>query len=153
MPEFDEKFIKDLKARVKDNAWRQNIHVPYEQNTGHPADFEIEYEFHPETFSSNYGLHQGIRTDFLYEGDDPHKEGINMIWPEFIDENDKVILDKTINIPLKGKALMWIGFHESRVNVHQKRIKENTKGYLVVGSEKLASVTVTKIIGLHENKS
>lgn len=152
MAEIDDKFLSDLQARVKENAWRQKIHIPYVENTGHPADFEIKYSFYPEEVS-NHGLHQGIRTDFLYEGDDPEIDGIHMIWPEFIDDSDLVITDRTLNIPMQGKALMWVLMKESRVKIHQKRMKLGTKGYLVVGSKKLATATVTKIFGLHTNES
>jgi hypothetical protein len=38
-----------------------------------------------------------------------------------------------------------------RVEVHQKRIKVGTKGYLMEGPYKLAGVTVTKIEGLFAN--
>ena len=152
MTEIDEKFLKDLQERVKENAWRQKIHIPYIENTGHPADFEIQYNFYPQE-EFKYGLHQGIRTDFLYEGDDPGIDGIHMIWPEFIDDSGLVITDRTLNIPSHGRALMWIGMHESRVKTHQKRLKVGTNGYLVVGSTKLATAKVTKIIGLHTNES
>ena len=93
-----------------------------------------------------------MRSDFLYEGDDPQIDGIHMIWPEFLDKESKVILDKNCKPEAEGLALMWIASNESRQKFHIHRIEVGVKGYWVVGSNKLAEVVVTKILGLHENK-
>ena len=141
--------IEELMKRVKDNSDAQKVHTPYNETTGRLPDFEVQYKIHDEV-TSNFT--QGARCDFLYEGDDPKTDGIHMIWPEFLDDNGEVILDKTIHPKKQGRATMWIGMHESRVKFHRPRLKVGTKGYWVVGSKKIANVEVTKILGVFENK-
>ncbi|MEW8525379.1 MAG: hypothetical protein AB2552_20240 [Candidatus Thiodiazotropha endolucinida] len=150
---MDKKEIEKLKERVKREEETRHIHVPYSEASGRKPDFEVEYvlDIDPELGSVKPG--QGMRCDFLYEGDDPKTDGIYMIWPELLDENGKVILDKRVVPAKSGKATMWIGMHEAREKIHRNRIKIGTKGYWVVGSKKLAMVTVTKIHGLFENES
>lgn len=141
--------IEELMKRVKDNADTQKIHIPYSESSGRLPDFEVQYEIYDEV-ASNFT--QGARCDFLYEEDNPKTNGIHMIWPEFLDDNGKVILNKTINPKKQGLATMWIGMHESRVKVHRPRLKVGTKGHWVTGSKKIADVVVTKILGLFENE-
>lgn len=43
----------------------------------------------------------------MYEGDDPSKDGIYMIHPEFLDEDGQAIGEE-LAVPLEGKASMWI---------------------------------------------
>jgi hypothetical protein len=74
-----------------------------------------------------------------------------MIWPELLDEDGSVLLNKNIEPPKSGKATMWIGVPEMREKIHRNRIKVGTKGYWVIGSKRLAKVKVTKIIGLFTN--
>ncbi|OUS03263.1 hypothetical protein A9Q81_07710 [Gammaproteobacteria bacterium 42_54_T18] len=128
------------------------MHNPYSEHFGRLPDFEVEYEFSVDPELKDVVPCQGMRTDFLYDGDDPQIEGINMIWPELLDGNGDVILDKRILPASKGTATMWIGMHESRVSIHRNRIQLGTKGYWVFGSKVYAKVIVTKIIGLFENE-
>jgi hypothetical protein len=127
------------------------VHIPYSQTSGMEPDFEVEYEFLPELEREFGRPTQGMRCDFLYEGDDPKVDGIYMIWPEFLDQDGNVILDKRVSLAESGTATMWIGFPEARANVHRKRIKTGIIGYWVVGSRKIARVMVTKVIGLFRN--
>ncbi len=140
--------IEELMKRVEQNEEAEKIHIPYAESSGRLPDFEVSYEILP---SINAPFTHGARCDFLYEDDDPHKDGVHMIWPEFLDDEGNVILDKTIQPKKKGRATMWIGIHESRIKFHRPRLKVGAKGYWVVGSKKLAKVTVTKILGLFEN--
>lgn len=141
--------IDELIKRVEQNKSVDKKHIPYAESSGNLPDFEVEYEFYPDIKAK---FTQGARCDFLYEGDHPYEDGVHMIWPEFLDDEGNVILDKAIQPKKKGQATMWIGMHESRVNFHRSRLKIGTKGYWVVGSKKLAKVTVTKILGLFENE-
>lgn len=144
--------IEDLLKRAKDLEKSQHIHKPYAESTGMLPDFEVEYELDIDPELSSVKPCQGMRCDFLYEGDDPATNGIHMIWPEILNDEGGVILDKRIAIPHSGRATMWIGQHESRVTVHRNRIRVGVKGYWVIGSKKLAKVEVTKIIGLFDNE-
>ncbi|MBE9527158.1 MAG: hypothetical protein IME94_09320 [Proteobacteria bacterium] len=149
---MDEKQKKELFDRVKEQEKTAHIHVPQQEATGNLPDFEVSYELDPDPELEEVIPCQGMRTDFLYDGDDPKVDGIHMIWPEFLDSDGDVITNKNEEISKKGKALMWILIPESRDKVHRHRIKEGEKGYWVFGSKKLARVTVTKILGLYKNK-
>ena len=148
---MDKKQIEELLKRVRGEGPVRHIHTPYTETTGKKPDFEVEYIFDIDPALEGIKPSQGMRCDFLYEGDDPETDGIYMIWPEFIDEDGNVIVDKCAVIPLSGRAAMWIGDNEARKKIHQKRIKIGTKGYWVIGSKRLAKVKVTKVLGLHEN--
>lgn len=143
------KQIEELMKRVKKSEGAEKKHVPYAEATGRLPDFEVKYEILPDIDAR---FTQGARCDFLYEGDDPWEDGVHMIWPEFLDDGGDVIVDKTIQPQKEGCATMWIGTHESRIKFHRPRLKVGTKGYWVVGSKKVAKVTVTKILGLFENE-
>ena len=152
-PSMDNEEVRKVFERVQKEGTNDE-HVPYGERNSNlecRADFEVEYLFNPDPMVENIVLRQGLRCDFLYEGDQPKLNGIHMIWPEFSDVNNEVIRDKNVNAPSSGKATMWIVDHESRVKFHQPRIKVGTKGFWVAGSFKIASVTVTKILGLFTN--
>ncbi|MEP5232196.1 MAG: hypothetical protein ABJQ78_12250 [Alloalcanivorax sp.] len=90
---------------------------------------------------------QGMRVDFLYEGDSPQVEGVHMIWPEFLDDQGNVILDATPGIIAKrGKANMWV-VDEARRPYHAERIRVGTKGVWWRGG-RIARVTVIDAEGL-----
>jgi len=121
------------------------MHSPYEDDQNRQPDFVVEYEIDLCDEMKNAKPHQGMRTDFLYDGDDPQLDGVYMIWPELLDENSQVIEDKTPgSAPHKGRANMWILSEEMR-EFHRKRIKVGTKGYWVRGPFKVANVTVIKL--------
>lgn len=104
------------------------IHIPYEENSGRQPDFIVEYEIDLADEIKDAKPTQGVRVDFLYDGDDPKIEGVHMIWPEILDENGSVILDTTPgNIPKKGYANMRV-LDEDRRGYHHNRIKIGTKG-------------------------
>ena len=149
---MDEEQKKELFARAKEQEKTRHIHIPYEEARGRLPDFEVEYELDPDPELEMVIPYQGMRTDFLYEDDDPKLEGINMIWPELLNEAGEIIKNKKEPIKVKGRATMWICFDESRPK-HQEKLKVGTKGYWVIGSKKLARVIVTQIIGLNENKA
>ena len=124
-----------------------NHHTPYQERLKRSPDFVVEYEIDlcDELRGTKPG--QGMRVDFLYEGDNPAIEGVHMIWPEILDENGNVILDTTLgNIAERGKANMWV-FDEARRPYHAKRIKVGTKGTWWRGG-RIARVTVIDAEGL-----
>ncbi|MCW8935347.1 MAG: hypothetical protein OQK98_11540 [Gammaproteobacteria bacterium] len=49
---------------------------------------------------------QGMRVDFLYEGDIPSIEGIHIIWPEILDEKGNVL-----------KILPLVKFHKRELKI------------------------------------
>lgn len=149
---MDKKEIQELMKRVKRHEKTMKVHIPYAESTGRKADFEVEYVFDFDTELGDVKPSQGMRCDFLYEGDDAKIDGIHMILPELLDREGDIITDKAIIPDKSGKATMWILSSEGRKDIHKKRLKVGVKGRWVVGSKTLARVVVTKIIGLFENK-
>lgn len=87
-----------------------------------------------------------MRSDFLYADDDPLKEGISMIWPEFEAEIG-VPLEEGAKIPMEGTATMWI-LDAQRRPYHASRLSPGVRGYLVVGAHKIAEAEVIEILDL-----
>ncbi|WP_445363628.1 hypothetical protein ACJJIQ_02695 [Microbulbifer sp. ANSA003] len=120
------------------------VHIPYEERSGRNPDFVVKYKIDLSEENKNAKPGQGMRVDFLYNGDDPQVEGIHMIWPEILDEDGRVIRDTTPgNIPNEGFANMWI-LNEERREHHHKRLKIGTKGTWWRGG-RIANVTVVQI--------
>ena len=86
----------------------------------------------------------------MYEGDDPLKDGISMIHPEFLDEGGQP-LGENFPVPLEGKAAMWILVPEMRASVHSARAKLGTRGHFMEGHRKIGDVKIDAIVGLLEN--
>jgi len=147
---MDKDFVNDLMKRVEEGSEKQNIHVPLSITQNREPDVEVEYVLDKADGLANSKPAQGMRCDFLYEGDDPLKDGTYSIAPELLDKNGEVIIDKTLPMPDKGKAYMWVDRGRNLEVVHKKRLKVGVTGFWVVGPYKLASVTITKIIGLHK---
>src|SRR5689334_20520964 len=94
--------------------------ISYSQR-GRPPDFEVRYRF----FTADEGgrksaPRQHIRWDFLYDGDDPQRDGIYMIWPEFLDKAGNPLPEG--EVPYLGSAHMFILNDALRVQVHRQRI-------------------------------
>ncbi len=123
-------------------------HVPYEKIRNRPCDFIVKYRFlTKEEGGRQTGLPtQGIRSDFMYFGDNPKKDGIFMIHPEFIDKDNNVIIEK-VAVPESGKALMWI-INPKFIEYHKKRIEIGIKGYFMKGLKITADCEVIELIGL-----
>ena len=119
-------------------------HTPYAERCQRNPDFVVEYIWKPDQELSTTKCFQGIRSDFLYAGDGPQKDGIHMIYPEFLDHTGHVILQKDTEVERYGFANMWILMQE-RVSYHIGRLQIGSKGHMVAGSKKLAEVTVVQI--------
>ncbi len=117
------------------------------------VDFKVKYRF----LTSNEGgrktgaPYNNYRSDWLYQNDDLQKNGLSMIWPFFEDNNGELI-ENEIKVPMEGIARMVILTPESRIKIHQKRIKIGVKGYFMEGSNKVAEAEVIEIVQLHENE-
>ena len=128
------------------------MHKQYENIFKHKADFLVKYKF----FSCEEGGRetlpfQGIKSDFWYQTSEfEEKDNLFMIYPEFLDENGKVILENSISVPKEGFAKMWILMPEKR-KFHRENIKVGTIGYFREGSKETAIAEVVEIIGLFEN--
>ncbi|KAF2082522.1 hypothetical protein [Flavobacterium sharifuzzamanii] len=125
-----------------------DFHIPYEQIRKRECDFIITYRF----FSPDEGGRktenpiQGYRSDFMYSEDEEAKK-LWMIWPEFLDNDDNIILDKSLRVSISGKAKMWIINEENQV-LHKERIKIGLKGFFMEGPRKVAECEVVQIVNL-----
>jgi hypothetical protein len=122
-----------------------DFHTPYEQNRNRDCDFIVQYRFFSpeEGGRPNGNPFQGYRSDFIYSGDEKIRQQW-MIWPEFLDKEDNIILDKSLRVPTSGKAKMWI-LNEANQDLHRKRLKIGLKGYFVEGPHKVAECEVIQI--------
>lgn len=85
----------------------------------------------------------------MYEGEDPVKDGIYMIHPEFLDESGKPVSDG-VSVPLSGIASMWILSPDMR-DFHRSKVRVGTRAHLMEGARKIGDLEVKVIVGLHEN--
>lgn len=113
----------------------------------HQHNFEAEITIFPlgPTTRSSHPFN-GIRWDFCYVEDlrpDGSVYEVNMIYPEFVDENGHAVAD---DIPLEGsyRARMHIVFGES-IAYHRNRLTVGTKFYCTEGARKVAEGIVTSL--------
>ena len=123
--------------------------TPYEQSTGHRPDFIVSYRLYSPDKGGRKVTYQHLRCDFMYSGDDPLKDGIFMIWPEFLGD-DSQPLDDESPVSLEGHASMWIVMPEMRAS-HRLRTKIGTQGHFMEGSRRIGDAKIEVIVGLHEN--
>jgi hypothetical protein len=81
--------------------------------------------------------------------EDEGKKRMWMIHPEFLNENNSVILDKNVRVPIEGKAQMWI-LNEEFFEYHKERIKVGLPCFLVEGPNKVAVCEVVEIVRLKQ---
>ena len=123
-------------------------HESYEKIRKRPCDFRVKYRF----FTTEEGGRmtgppsQGYRSDFMYDGDNPETDRLFMIHPEFINDENQVILDKSFR-SWTGKANMWI-LNPDFIEYHKDRIKLGVKGYFMEGAKRTAECEVIELIGL-----
>jgi hypothetical protein len=122
----------------------------YEEIRGHRPDFVVRYRLYPPSEGGRRLTFQHLRCDFMYENDDPKRDGIFMIHPEFLDKDGEPVGEEN-PVPLEGLATMWILVPEMRKTVHESRAKVGVRGHFVEGSRKIGDVTIEAIVGLHEN--
>ena len=120
----------------------------YRERRGTGPDFRVRYSFLSEAEGGRKELpFQHIRSDFLYEGDDPHKDGIWCIWPEFLSTSGEALPEDNRRVPAEGLADMYVLNADLR-DEHVKRIRVGTQGYLVEGPKKTAVCEVVAVLGL-----
>lgn len=133
-----------------------NKHIPYETIRHRPCDFIVKYRFYTDKEGGRkIGTpFQGIRSDFMYAEDEFDNKVECKIWcihPEFLDENNNIILDKSIHVPQTGRAQMWI-LNEKLYDMHKKRIKVGQKGFFMEPF-KTAECEVIEVVSLKNHKS
>ncbi|MCP2026411.1 hypothetical protein L1276_001555 [Flavobacterium sp. HSC-32F16] len=123
-----------------------DVHIPYEQVKNRECDFIVTYRFFtPDEGGRKTGNPmQGYRSDFMYSGDEKARQQW-MIWPEFLDDKDNVILDKSFQVPTSGKANMWI-LNDTLTELHKRRIKIGLKAFFMEGQYIVAECEVIQIV-------
>ena len=119
-------------------------HIPYEERLKRAPDFIVEYRIDLAKSLKHVKPGQGMRVDFLYEGDAPKTDGVHMIWPEILDANGRVVRDTTPGrMDSAGFSNMWIIMEECR-EYHHRRIKMGTKGMWWRGA-RMAYVSIVQV--------
>ncbi len=129
------------------------MHKPYSDKVGHQADFRVKYRFYSMEEEGRRTLpFQGIRCDFFYNHPDHNdkKNCVFIIWPEFEDEKENLILDTTKPVSVSGTARMWLIATERR-DYHCQRIKIGMKCWFTEGLRRTAECEVIEILGLCTN--
>lgn len=89
-------------------------------------------------------LRQGIKLDFMYEGD---KNCASMIHYALLDGERNLLPDGTL-CEGEVKAYFRVLNLELRLTVHKQRIQPGIKFYVVAGSHKVAEGVVTEVLHL-----
>lgn len=109
-------------------------------------DFTVRYRYlGPAEGIRPPSLQQYTRLEFLYDGDDPQRDGCWIIWPEFLDQDGKPLPKGPV--PNEGTAHMFILNADLRP-MHRDRIRVGTKGYMVYGTIKASGCEVIEILAL-----
>jgi hypothetical protein len=123
--------------------------TPYEKLKGRRPDFKVRYRFIPYSEGGRVQVpYQGYRSDFHYEGEDMQRDGIYMIWPEFLRPDGTILLETEEIVPESGEAYMWILFFDRMSDYHRVRATPGRRGWFMEGSHKVAEVTILEQIGL-----
>ena len=130
------------------------MHTPYSNRLQRVADFRVRYRFLTREEGGRKGAppYQGYRSDFWYLHPDHRPNQIFMIWPEFLDEQENVILVNDASVPSEGLADMWLVDRAWR-NYHRDKIKAGTVGYFMEGPHRVAICTVFDVSGLYDANS
>jgi hypothetical protein len=95
----------------------------------------------------------GIRWDFAYASDGA-TEQVYMIWPDFLGQSgDSIPKHVALPIGVPLQARMTIVSDELRESFHRSRIKPGVEFFCCEGRQRVAIGTVTRISGLHSNRS
>ena len=118
-------------------------------------DFEVSYRFFSEAEGGRRTgpPYQSYRCDWSYEDREVlEKTGVSVfqIWPIFLDATGEEF-PAEVQVPVSGKAAMWIIKPKMREQFHRAWVKEGTRGFFMEGGQRVAEATVTRIIGLHTN--
>lgn len=95
----------------------------------------------------------GIRWDFSYAADDAADQ-LYMIWPDFLSASGNSLpKDQSLPLSTELSTRMTIVVDEMREQVHRARIKPGVEFYCHEGPKKVAIGRVTRITGLHEDRT
>ncbi|WP_342084748.1 hypothetical protein [Dyadobacter sp. OTU695] len=117
---------------------------PYEISFNRKPNFRVRYRLYSYEEGGRYSpASQHYRCNFHYKNDGKFKHSLYMIWPEFEDENGR-ILDETEYAPMSGTARMWIVSNEF-IPYHKEFLKVGTIGYFQEGGRKVGECEVIEL--------
>jgi len=114
------------------------------------ADFEASIRF----LSASEGgrkttwVTQGYRPDFSYKGE---LDSIFMIWPLFLDEHGKPLLERSIVYTDAPVTARMVIINPDLRSEHRGRLKIGSEFYIREGSRIVAEGVVTRILDLHKD--
>jgi hypothetical protein len=113
-----------------------------------PPDFRVRYVFRtPEEGGRKVGPpSQGFRCDFLYKDQEPGKNPVYYVWPEFEDESGHTLPEGAL-VPMRGTALMRV-IQDSLRPYHRSRIHSGTCAFLLEANRIVADLEVTDVLAL-----
>lgn len=126
----------------------RSVMTTYLERTGRRPDFRVRHEW-LRAVEGAWQPVQHMRCDFSYDGDNTHRDGVYMIWPEFEDDDGTPIPEGS-PIPMTGCASMWIVSPELRAQVHRKKAQVGRKAYIVAGGTRLARAEIIELVGLFD---
>jgi len=108
-------------------------------------DFLVRYRFlRLEEGGRSAPPRQGYRPGWLYDGDDPVRDGAWMIWPRFVAASGAEVGDGPV--PSEGMAQMFVLDPKFRP-MHLSRLRVGTKGFLIEGKAIAAECEVVEVKG------
>lgn len=123
--------------------------TPYQQRNRRQPDFKVQYRFIPYAEGGRVQVpSQGYRSDLHYDGEDMDKDGIYMIWPEFLRPDGSVMLEEEVLVPSEGEAFMWILLFDRMRDYHKARATPGRRCWFMEGSRKVAEARIIEQIGL-----
>jgi translation elongation factor EF-Tu-like GTPase len=107
-------------------------------------DFEAEITILTENEGGrNIPPSNGIRWDFRYAEDAEDEEyTLFMIWPEFVSD-DGLLIPRGVDLCGTYRARMYVVDDAMKEKIHNQRIKEGVKFYMVEGPRIVAKGIVT----------
>lgn len=76
------------------------------------------------------------------------KDGIYMIWPEFLRSDGSVMTEDDILVPGEGEAFMWILLFDRMRDYHKVRATVGRRCWFMEGTRKVAEACIIEQIGL-----
>lgn len=117
------------------------MHIQYKEILKRAKpDFVVKYKIIDERRLKEPPF-QGIRTNFMYQDDVIDDKYSYTIFPEFVDSNGNIIMEKNQPVNIEGIANMWIVVEDS-IDFHRNKLKTNTKGYIIEGFRKIAECEI-----------
>ena len=82
-----------------------------------------------------------MQSHFKYSKED---KNVWMIFPDFLDADGIVMMDRRVTPDLQGKAEMWI-LNKNNIELHRSKLSVGLNAYMTFYNNILAELKVTKV--------